>query len=220
MNHAMHHLDPQTKLLVDSGLERLQAEAFGPSGFAAGYEQVVHVLVNRNLNTYGHGYMLLGDRRVERGAAHRFSREGLNGWLRELKTMTYVPGCGTWITAEVHVFADGPGRLDLLDEERLQPDESGSYPPGGRPAGTKTWLAELASFPRTPDKIPQWMWDKFDAEAVMPPTYNPDSRTVDWKNERRPVTDLGTDFTIDPEIIDQSMELRFFTKISNKLFGS
>ncbi|MFC8039236.1 hypothetical protein ACFUOZ_07765 [Paenarthrobacter sp. NPDC057355] len=64
------------------------------------------------------------------------------------------------------------------------------------------------------------MQETFRAGNITPPLYNPDLRTVDWDNRRRPVTERGTDFTEEPSVINPSLELGVFAKISKKLFGA
>ncbi len=43
---------------------------------------------------------------------------------------------------------------------------------------------------------------------------------MEWKNRRRPVTERGTDLTVEPTIIDPSLEPGVFAKIAKKLFGT
>jgi hypothetical protein len=69
------------------------------------------------------------------------------------------------------------------------------------------------------DNIPDWMLGIFRAEGVTPPVYNAELRCVDWNNKRRPVTDRGTDLSIEPTVIDQAQEPGVFAKIGKKLFG-
>jgi hypothetical protein len=56
------------------------------------------------------------------------------------------------------------------------------------------------------DNIPHWMWAALRAEGMTAPVYNPDLKTVDWDNKRLPVSDAGTDFSVDPVIIDPTKE--------------
>jgi hypothetical protein len=63
------------------------------------------------------------------------------------------------------------------------------------------------------------MWDVFRADGVSPPVYNADLKTVDWDNKRLPVSDTGTDFSVDPAVIDPAKEPGVFSKISKKIFG-
>jgi hypothetical protein len=95
---------------------------------------------------------------------------------------------------------------------------NGRWHPGGKPAGAHTWAQQLLRYPRTVENIPAWMWDIFRAEDVTPPIYNPEFKSVDWKNRRRPVTDRGTDFTVESTVIDPALEPAIFAKISKKLF--
>ncbi len=60
---------------------------------------------------------------------------------------------------------------------------------------------------------PEWMRDIFRSEGVTPPIYNPEFESVDWENRRRPVTERGTDFTVEPTVIDPSLEPGVFAKI-------
>ncbi|MFC8039232.1 hypothetical protein ACFUOZ_07745 [Paenarthrobacter sp. NPDC057355] len=213
--------DLNSEPYVELGLQRLSGEAFGPEGFAQHMDKVVHVLIHRRTSTFGHGQMVAGARLFYTGRSDtdRFSYEGLNVWLDECRLLAYTPGVGTWSTAVVHVFPDRAGQLELFDEELLERDNQGNWPPGGKPANAHTWTQQLLAFPRTADNIPSWMWDIFRTEEVTPPFYNPQFNSVDWKNRRRPVTDRGTDFTVEPTIIDPSLEPGVFAKIGKKLFG-
>lgn len=156
---------------------------------------------------------------VQRDRNAMYSREGLNRWLDLCRVRAYRPGVGTWTTAEVHVFADRPGRLDLFDEEHLERDAEGDWYPGARPSGVVSWSEQLLTFPRNAENIPDWMWIMFRAEGVAPPLYNTEFGSVDWNNKRWPVTENGTDFSAEPGVIDQSLEPGVFAKIGKKLFG-
>ncbi|MFE4196442.1 hypothetical protein ACFRJ9_11300 [Paenarthrobacter sp. NPDC056912] len=202
------------------GLSQLRDDAFGPSGFALGESELIDVLVHRTTSTFWRGRMYREGQRVPRGRDFQFSDESLAEWLGECRARAYRRGLGTWTTAEVHVYDDRPGRLDLFDEERLERASDGEWFPGGKPSDATAWSQQLLAYPRTVDNIPAWMWDIFRAEGVTPPIYNPEFKSVDWNNRRRPVTDRGTDFTVEPTIIDPSKEPGFWTNISRKLFGS
>lgn len=206
---------------VQDGLVRLSAEAFGPTGFAKGMDEVVHVLVHRRTNTFGHGHMLSDGRIIHKGRtdSEDFSFGGLGLWLDKCRELAYRKGQGTWTTAEVHLVPDAPGRLDLFDEERVQRDVHGNWPSGGEPAGAATWAQQLLAYPRTADNIPDWMWGIFRSEEVTPPVYNLQLGCVEWNNRRRPVSDRGTDFSAEPTIIDSTQEPGTFGKIAKKLFG-
>ncbi|MFF2844216.1 hypothetical protein [Paenarthrobacter sp. NPDC057981] len=205
--------------LVKEGLTRLQNEAFGPHGFAQSMDEVVEIVVSRPSSLYLRGHMVAGSTVLDRDRGARFSREALNRWLDECRVVAYVPGRGTWTTAEVHVFPNAPGRLDLYDEEHLDRMPNGNWYPGAKPSDAATWAQQLLRFPRAVDNIPYWMWDIFRAEDVTPPIYNPQFNSVDWNNRRRPVTDRGTDLTVEPTTIDPSLEPGVFAKIGKKLFG-
>ncbi|MFF2844220.1 hypothetical protein [Paenarthrobacter sp. NPDC057981] len=213
--------DLNSEPFVEIGLQRLSGEAFGPDGFAQHMDEVVHVLIHRRTSTFGFGHVVSGDNHIYTGRSDtdRFSYDGLNVWLDECRFLAYSPGVGTWTTAIIHVFPNRPGRLDLYDEELLEKDAQGNWPPGGGPANALTWAQQLLAFPRSAANIPPWLWDIFKAEDVTPPIYNPEFNSVDWKNRRRPVTDRGTDFTVEPTIIDPSLEPGVFAKIGRKLFG-
>lgn len=217
----MGTFDSNTEPFVEIGLQRLSGEAFGPQGFAQGTDEVVHVLIHRRTSTFGYGHMVSGENLIYTGRsdADRFSHDGLNIWLDECRFLAYSPGIGTWTTAVVHVFPDRPGRLDLYDEEHLERDAQGNWPPGGQPAGAQTWAQQLLAFPRLLNNIPGWMLAILETEGVTPPVYNPEFGSVDWNNRRRPVTDRGTDFAAEPTVIDPSLEPGIFTKISKRLFG-
>ncbi|MFF2844217.1 hypothetical protein [Paenarthrobacter sp. NPDC057981] len=206
---------------VVTGLQRLASEAFGPEGFARGLDEVVHVLVHYGTRTFGYGHKISENKIIykSQGFEDDFSTQNLDHWLDEYRNRSYVSGFGTWTTAEIHVFPNKAGRLDVFDEEHLERMSNGRWHPGGKPAGAATWAQQLLRYPRTADNIPSWMWDIFRAEDVTPPIYNPEFNSVDWKNRRRPVTDSGTDFTVEPTLIDPSLEPGVFAKIGKKLFG-
>ncbi|MFJ4029456.1 hypothetical protein ACIPWF_19010 [Paenarthrobacter sp. NPDC089989] len=207
---------------VVAGLERLADEAFGSSGFALGTDEVVHVLVHYRTHTFGYGHVVTEGKTTYKNNSfdEDFSTQALDDWLDECRTRAYFPGIGTWTTAEVHVFPSQPGRLHIFDEEHLERMTNGRWYPGGEPADAATWAQQLLAYPRTVDNIPSWMWDIFRAEGVTPPIYNPEFKSVDWKNRRRPVTDRGTDFSIEPTVIDPSLEPGVLSRIGKKLFGS
>ncbi|MCM0618340.1 hypothetical protein MOD31_20140 [Paenarthrobacter sp. TYUT067] len=206
--------------LIIQGLARLQQEAFGPSGFAVGMASASATFVHHVSGTSWHGSMQAESGMCFMAGERRFSREAWNDWLEECRLLAYRRGAGTWTTAEVAIFPDRPGQLQLFDEERLERDPDGDWYPGEHPSDANVWAEELLHFPRTADNIPEWMWAAFRAEDIAPPLYNPELRTVDWDNRRRPVTDRGTDFTVEPTVIDPSLEPGVFAKISKKLFGA
>lgn len=205
--------------LVLKGLEKLHDEAFGEDGFALGMDEVIDIVVFRSSSTYRRGHMLSASKVVQRERRAKFSREALNQWLDECRVLAFKPGLGTWTTAEVHIFADRPGRLDLFDEERLERASDGDWYPGAQPSGAASWAEQLLTFPRTAENIPSWMWEIFRVEGVTPPLYNTEFESVDWKNKRWPVTERGTDLSVEPKLIDQSQEQGVFAKIGKKLFG-
>lgn len=218
----MRIVDLNSDPFVIDGLQRLSEEAFGTTGFALDSDEVIHVLIHRGSDTMGYGYLVSGASRTSRGlkgGQDEFSHEALNHWLDECRDLAYEPGVGTWTTAEVHVFPDKPGRLDVFDEEHLRRMSNGRWYPGGEPASAAIWANQLLKYPRTVDNIPAWMWDIFRAEQLTPPVYNPQLRCVEWDNRRRPVTDQGTDFSAEPTVIDQSLEPGVFSRIGKKLFG-
>lgn len=211
--------DLGTVPLVTEGLAKLHEAAYGSAGFASGTDEVIDIVIKRPSMTYRRGHMMSGSTVVQREREAKFSWTALR-WLDECRVLAYVPGQGTWTTAEVHVFANRPGRLDLFDEEHLDRAPDGHWYPGAHPSGAATWAQQLLAYPRTVDNIPAWMWDIFRAEGVTPPVYNPEFSSVDWKNRRRPVTDRGTDFSVESTVIDPSKEPGFWTNISKRLFGS
>lgn len=132
------------------GLKALTEEAFGPSGFAIGAEEVLRVVIFREDDTLGWGRIISKDcgRSMGRGK-EQFSREALEIWLTDLRTRTYSSGQGAWTTAEVHVYPDRPGRLEVFVEERLWKMSDGDWYPGGEPASAALWSDHLLRFPRT-----------------------------------------------------------------------
>lgn len=204
---------------VMNGLERLREEAFGPNGFAIGASELVDVVVHRTSSSFRRGRMYKDGVRVHRGSDFQYSTESIDNWLTEFRSRAFRPGLGTWTTAEVHVYPDRIGRVELFDEEHLDRMTNGNWFPGGYPSSAAAWARQLLYYPRTVDNIPVWMWDIFRAEGVTPPVYNPEFKSVDWKNRRRPVTDRGTDFSVEPTIIDPSKEPGRFAKLTKRLFG-
>ncbi|MFJ4027070.1 hypothetical protein ACIPWF_07720 [Paenarthrobacter sp. NPDC089989] len=217
----MDTLRLNTDPFVIAGLERLAAEAFGAAGFAKEMDEVVRVLVHYRTRTFAQGHMVVGGKNFYRHQSfdNDFSMEAFDYWLDDCRERAYVQGAGTWTTAEVHVFPNARGRLEVFDEEHLRRMSDGDWYPGGEPADAKQWAQQLLAYPRTVDNIPAWMWDIFRAEGVTPPVYNPRFNSVDWNNRRRPVTDRGTDFSVEPTIIDPSKEPGKFARFSKKLFG-
>lgn len=138
-------------------------------------------------------------------------------WLKGVRRESYVPGVGTWTSCRVYLYSDSDGRLEVFDGELIDRDSQGNVT--SRPADALTLFQDLKAFPRTVDNIPQWMWEVFRAGDVTPPVYNPELKTVDWANKRLPVTEHGTDFDVEPVIIDPSKEPGVFAKIGKKLFG-
>ncbi len=199
----------------------MAVEAFGPAGFAKGDEEVFRRLVFRDPDTLGWGRIKSSTGTRPMGLdGNKFSREALELWLTELRIRSYSPGLGVWTTAEIHVFPNKPGNLEVFEEEHLQKMSNGRWYPGAAPAVAADWARQLLAFPRTVDTIPSWMWDIFRSDGVTPPIYNPEFASVDWNNRRRPVTERGTDFTVEPTVIDPSLEPGVFAKISKKLFGA
>ncbi|MGF4045180.1 hypothetical protein ACX800_12785 [Paenarthrobacter nitroguajacolicus] len=111
------------------------------------------------------------------------------------------------------LYPDAPGRLEVFDEELLTKGLFASSGSQRSPSDAATWKSELIAFPRTAENIPEWMRDIFRSEGVTPPIYNPEFESVDWENRRRPVTERGTDFTVEPTVIDPSLEPGVFAKI-------
>ncbi|MFJ4170030.1 hypothetical protein ACIPY3_10995 [Paenarthrobacter sp. NPDC089714] len=198
----------------------MREEAFGSEGFAHGASELVDVLVHRTTSTFWRGQMYQDGKRVRRGSELQFSEEALAEWLDECHTRAYKPGLGTWVTAEVHIYPDRPGELNLFDEEHLERASNGEWYPGGWPSDSTACSQQLLVFPRTEDHIPLWMWDIFREEGMTPPIYNPEFKSVDWKNRRRPVTDRGTDFSVEPTVIDPALDPGVLSRIGKKLFGS
>ncbi|MFJ4027072.1 hypothetical protein ACIPWF_07730 [Paenarthrobacter sp. NPDC089989] len=203
--------------LVREGLANLHGEAFGSGGFALGMDEVIDVVIKWPSSTYRRGRMISGSTVVRREREAKYTREALSLWLDDCRSVAYVPGIGTWTTAEVHVFADRPGHVNFFDEELLDRAPDGHWYPGARPSGAATWAQQVLAYPRTVDNIPAWMWDIFRAEGVAPPIFNPQFNSVDWNNRRRPVTDRGTDFSVEPTIIDPSKEPGKFARFSKKV---
>ncbi|MFF2844218.1 hypothetical protein [Paenarthrobacter sp. NPDC057981] len=214
---------PKSKTLEDEfvteGLKRLQLEAFSQRGPGNGAEEVVSTSVVQQAMSRRYDDVKRNGQWGQADISSDFSDEAMDRWLLELRERCYVIGEGTWMTCRVFLYPNEPGRLEVFDEELLT---KGLHSTSGRlnaRSSAATLTSELMAFPRTAENIPFWMRDVFAAEGVTPPIYNPQFKSVDWKNRRRPVTDRGTDFTVEPSVIDRSLEPGVFAKIGQKLFG-
>lgn len=204
---------------VKEGLKHLQLEAFAETGPAYGADEMLSTsIVTTGMSQRTEKVLRDGVWGPTVRSAH-FSRERMEVWMQELRVLCYAPGQGTWRSCQIHLFANAPGQLKTFDEDIVPLDSSGK-PADFLPADAATLAQDLRHFPRSPDNIPKWMWDIFRAGGITPPVYNPDLKTMDWDNKRLPVTDSGTDFSVDPVIIDPSKEPGIFSKIGTKLFGS
>lgn len=207
-----------TSAFIREGLAKLQAEAFAEDGPGYGAEEVVSTSVTRQ----GMGQRTEAVRRNGQWGFREFSRdfshEAMDSWILEVRRHLYVVGEGAWVTYLVHLFPHAESRLEVFDEEIFPLGGNGKPDEGSYPATAAELRSELLAFPRTVDHVPGWMWERFRAAGVTPPVYNPELKTVDWDNRRLPVTDSGTDFSVDPVIIDPSKEPGFFSKIGAKLF--
>lgn len=202
---------------VQTALQALQRTCMGPDGAFADVDELV--ITQSTFAGFSHRYgdMRTGDTWTFTTGRHRVPVSEL-AWLGEFKRSAFRPGFGSWITVRVHVFPDAPGFVEVFDEEI--PASGGAGGVASRRVGTAGVLtSELLAFPRTVDHIPQWMWDVFRADGVSPPVYNADLKTVDWDNKRLPVSGTGTDFSVDPVVIDPTKEPGVFSKISKKIFG-
>jgi hypothetical protein len=209
-----------TSALIQDGLAKLQEETFAEGGLGFGADEVISTSVvqqgmaRRYENVFRNGIWGFRDGFID------FSHELMDAWLLDVRSSLYIPGRGTYKTYRVHLFPSTVGWLEVFDEEILTKGIFGRPEDGNRPASAADIRSELKAFPRTVDNIPQWMWDTLRAGGITPPVYNPELKTVDWDNRRLPVTDLGTDFSAEPVIIDPSKEPGFFSKIGAKLFGN
>ncbi|MFC8039233.1 hypothetical protein ACFUOZ_07750 [Paenarthrobacter sp. NPDC057355] len=204
---------------VREGLKRLQLEAFSERGPGSGAEEVVSTSVVQQAMSRRYDDVKRNGQWEQADISSDFSDEAMDRWLLELRERCYVIGEGTWMTCRVFLYPDQPGRLEVFDEELLT---KGLHSTSGRlnaPSSAATLTSELLAFPRTAENIPSWIQDAFASEGVTPPLYNPEFNSVDWNNRRRPVTERGTDFTVEPTIIDPSLKPGVFAKIGKRLFG-
>jgi hypothetical protein len=141
----------------------------------------------------------------------------MDPWLVDVRRESYVPGSGTWTSCRVYLYPDSDGRLEIFDVEVIERDSQGQLT--DRPADALTFCQDLKAFPRTLDNIPQWMWVVFRAEDLTRPVHNPGMKTVEWANKRLPVSENGTDFSVQSVIIDPSKEPGVFAPIGKMLFG-
>ncbi|MBT2584484.1 hypothetical protein [Arthrobacter sp. ISL-95] len=198
---------------IQEGLRRLQQEALD-SGILGEHQEVRIEVTIRGTSFYR--YQTFPQPSPGGPSVHiPFSENALDSWAEELKRRSYVPGVGTWMKVEIQLHKDAPGQVKFLDDNVTSPAHQ--FEVGPKP---KEYIVELAAFPRTPDRIPPWMWAIFKEAELQPPIYNPEFKAVDWKNKRRPVSDLGTDLTAESVVIDTSLEPGVFAKIGRKLFGA
>lgn len=203
---------------VLKGLRRLRTETFVEGALGFGAQEVVSTsVIHEGRSRRSEDVRRNGIWGFPEGFLN-FSVESMEYWLEEVRRESYVPGVGTWTSCRVYLYPDSDGRLEVFDSELIERDSQGQL--ADRPADALTLFRDLKAFPRTVDNIPQWMWEVFRAADVTPPVYNPDLKTVDWANKRLPVTERGTDFDVEPVIIDPSKEPGVFAKIGKKLFGS
>lgn len=201
---------------VAEGLQRLQEQAFAVGGPGYQTQELVNTSVIQQTMTRRCEDVRRSSQWGFVDFSNRFSTEGIDDWLLEVRSRCYVLGVGTRVTYRVFLYPDMPGWLEVFDEEILTDglfDTSGS----NDPSDARTLKSELIAFPRTVDNIPEWMWTTFKAEAITPPLYNPELRTVDYDNKRRPVTDRGTDFSVEPTVIDPSLKPGVFARLCKKL---
>jgi len=203
---------------VTSGLRRLQVETFKEGGLGSCAQEVVSTSVIHQAWSRRTEEILRDGVWGARSFSLDFSREAMSQWLKQIRRESYVLGAGTWTSCKVYLYPDSDGRLEVFDVELLRLAHETTIP--DRPADALTLFQDLKAFPRTLDNIPQWMWTVFRAEGITPPVYNPQLQMVEWANKRLPVTENGTDFSVQPEIIDPSKEPGIFAKIGKKLFGS
>lgn len=204
---------------VAAGLARLQNEAFAEGGPGHGAQALVSTsVVQQGMSRRYEDVQRNGQWGYPDFSAD-FSYEAMDSWLLDVRERSYSPGEGTWVTFRVYLYPDSAGRLEVFDEEILTKGLFGLPGDGNRPSDAETLKSELISFPRTADNVPAWMWETFRAQGVTPPVYNPGLKTVDWDNRRRPVTERGTDFSVEATVIDPSLEPGVFSKISRRLFG-
>ncbi|GAA3274890.1 hypothetical protein [Paenarthrobacter aurescens] len=208
---------PAISPAVSMGLRRLKDETFRQGSLGFGSQEVVSTSVihqawsRRTEDVKRNGIWGYREFAVD------FSHDSMDWWLKEVRRESYRTGAGTWTSCKVYLYPDSDGRLETFDFELFRPDSEDGIP--DRPADALTLFQDLKAFPRTLDNIPQWMWTVFRAEGITPPVYNPQLQTVEWNNKRLPVTNTGTDFSAQPEIIDPSKEPGVFAKIGRKLFG-
>ncbi len=191
-------------------------------GFAHGASELVDVLVHRTSGTFWRGQMYQGGRRVPpRGSDFHFSDDFLATWLDECHVRAYKRGTGTWTTAEVHIYPDRPGRLDLFEEEILERMPDGHW----YPRSTSVWSRSLgAAAPRVSSVARQYsrldVGDFSGRGGKSSPPLQPRAPVGGLEEPASTVTDRGTDFAAEPIIIDPSLEPGVFAKISKKLFGA
>ena len=216
----MRHSAIVDDAFIRSGLSRLQQEAFVEGGLGFGAEEVVSTTVTRQaMSQRSEGVLRSGVWGFRDGFLD-FSYEAMDTWMLDVRRHLYVVGEGAWVTYRVHLYPDADGWLEVFDEEIFPLDTSGKPKRGYYPATAADLRSELVAFPRTVDNIPDWMWERFRAEGMTPPVYNPELKTVDWDNRRLPVKADGTDFSGEDMIIDPTKEPGFFTKIGQRLFGT
>ena len=203
---------------VSNGLIRLQKEAFTEGGPGYGAQAVVSTSIIQQGMSRRYEDVQRDGQWGYPDFDSDFSYEAMDAWLLEVRARCYVPGEGTWVSYRVYLYPEAAGRLEVFDEEILTKGLFGS-PGEDWPSDAETLKSELIAFPRTADNIPSWMLNTFKSAGMIPPLYNPEFKSVDWNNRRRPVTERGTDFSAAPTVIDPSLEPSVFARIGKKLFG-
>ncbi|MFE4197623.1 hypothetical protein ACFRJ9_17310 [Paenarthrobacter sp. NPDC056912] len=206
--------------LIQQGLARLKEHTFSEAGLGFGAQEVVSTSLMSQDTTRRYVDVCRDGRWGGRGWHADFPSELLEYWLMEVRRQLYAPGLGAWKTFRVFLFPSDEGRLEAFDHEILTRGMFGDPKISNSPASGQSVKADLLAFPRTEDNLQEWMWNALRADALTPPVYNPQLKTVDWDNKRLPVNDHGTDFSVEPVVIDPSKEPGVLAKIGRKLFGA
>ena len=205
--------------LIRQGLARLQEHTFSKAGLGFGAQEVISTSLMFQDTSRRYVDVCRDGQWGGRDWQTDFPSELLDYWLMEVRRELYVPGAGTWKTFRVFLFPSDEGRVEAFDYEILTRGMFGDPKNSNSPASGQAVKTDLLTFPRTPDNIQEWMWTALRTDAQTPPVYNSQLNTVEWDNKRLPVTENGTDFSVEPEIIDPSKEPGVFAKIGKRLFG-
>ncbi|VXC14418.1 conserved hypothetical protein [Arthrobacter sp. 9V] len=205
---------------IRQGLDRLQEHTFSKAALGFGAQEVISTSLMFEDTSRRYVDVCRDGQWGGRDWQTDFPPELLDYWLMEVRRELYVPGLGTWKTFRVFLFPSDEGRIEAFDYEILTRGMFGDPKNSNSPASGQAVKMDLLTFPRTLTIFRNACGLLCVQMLRRPRCTTPRLNTVDWDNKRLPVTESGTDFSVEPEIIDASNEPGVFAKIGNKLFRS